>query len=222
VLNTQTLSSFQSGVYLAWNVTGSVTIQVTNLNPNANAILNGLFLGAVTTPTASATFVGADTTTQGNWKGTYGNAGYDISQDPSANDPTLPSNVSVSFGSHLNYTWTTTSSDPRALQEAAPNSTNRIAAVWWSPASFSINVTANGPTSYALALYALDFDGIGGGRDEQIQLISDDSGQVLDTETLSSFQNGVYLVWNVTGSVTIQVTNLNPNSNAIVNGLFVN
>ena len=40
-------------------------------------------------------------------------------------------------------------------------------------------------------------------------------------QTLSSFQNGEYLVWNVTGSIAILVTNLNPASNAILKHLFL-
>jgi hypothetical protein len=43
---------------------------------------------------------------------------------------------------------------------------------------------------------------------------------VLDSRTISGFQNGVYLVWNVRGHVLIRVTNLNPASNAVVSGLF--
>jgi hypothetical protein len=51
------------------------------------------------------------------------------------------------------------------LQDAAPASTNRVAAVWWSPTSFSINVNLSGTATHLLALYALDFDDLGGGLD---------------------------------------------------------
>jgi hypothetical protein len=44
-LSTQTLGDFANGVYLVWNITGDVTIKVTNLNGNSNAVLSGLFLG---------------------------------------------------------------------------------------------------------------------------------------------------------------------------------
>src|SRR5260370_34848315 len=51
-------------------------------------------------------------------------------------------------------------------------------------------------------------------------MVDDNTGTVLNSQTLSGFQNGVYLVWNLTGSVTVRVTNLNPSSNAVVSGLF--
>jgi hypothetical protein len=38
---------------------------------------------------------------------------------------------------------------------------------------------------------------------------------------LNSFYNGAWLVWNVSGNITITVTNLNPVSNAVLNGLFL-
>jgi hypothetical protein len=41
---------------------------------------------------------------------------------------------------------------------------------------------------------------------------------MLDSRTVNLFQNGEYLVWNVTGSIAILTTNLNPNPNAILNG----
>ena len=41
---------------------------------------------------------------------------------------------------------------------------------------------------------------------------------VLDTETLSAFSGGVYLVWNITGNVNIIIT---PSSgNAVISGVF--
>jgi hypothetical protein len=58
-----------------------------------------------------------------------------------------------------------------------------------------------------VALYAVDYDH--GSRAET----------VLDTRTLSGFVGGVYLVWDLTGNVTLRVTNTGP-QNAVVSGLF--
>ena len=71
-----------------------------------------------------------------------------------------------------------------------------------------------------VAVYALDWDNWHGGRNERIDVL-DPTGAVLDSRTISNFQNGVYLVWSVTGSVTIRVTNLNTASNAVISGLFL-
>jgi hypothetical protein len=66
----------------------------------------------------------------------------------------------------------------------------------------------------------VDWDNWGGGRSERVDIVDDNTGNVLNSQTISGFQNGVYLVWNLTGSVTVRVTNLNPASNAVVEGLF--
>ena len=43
VLDTETVSSFSSGVYLKWTVSGNILITITRL-AGPNAIANGLFL----------------------------------------------------------------------------------------------------------------------------------------------------------------------------------
>ena len=82
--------------------------------------------------------------------------------------------------------------------------------------SFDLDFT-DGQT-HEVSLYAVDFDNQN--RSEQVQIIDDVTGKVLDTETLNSFQNGKYLSWDVSGNVTIKVTNLNPSTNAVVSGIF--
>jgi hypothetical protein len=220
VLDSRTIGSFQGGVYVVWNVTGNATVRVTNLVPGANAVLSGLFLGTAAAST-STQFVGGDSSTQGNWKGTYGTDGFDLAQDPSADNPTTPPYATFSVSNAQTCTWSAATSDPRALRLAAAGSTTGIAACWYAASTFRIDVHLTDGQAHKLALYALDWDSYGGGRSEQIALVSDATGQVLDTRTLSAFQNGEYLVWNVTGSITIAVTNLNAASNAVLNGLFL-
>ena len=68
------------------------------------------------TPAATVTFVGTDTTTQGNWKGVYGGDGFDSSQDPSSNNPNIPAYASLTFTGDQNYTWSASTTDTRALR----------------------------------------------------------------------------------------------------------
>jgi hypothetical protein len=222
VLDTRSLSSFQNGVYLAWIITGNVTIRVTNLNPGSNAVLSGLFFGGVNSisPPASVSFVAANTTTQGNWKSAYGGDGFDIAQDTSASNPAIPAYATVALAGNGNYTWTGSTSDTRALQKAASGSTDRLAACWYTGSSLSLDVHLTDGAAHQIAVYALDWDDYGGGRSERIDVVDDATSTVLDTRSLSSFQNGVYLVWNISGNVTIRVTNLNSDSNAVLSGLF--
>jgi hypothetical protein len=43
---------------------------------------------------------------------------------------------------------------------------------------------------------------------------------ILITQTASKFGNGEYLLWNVSGDVEIEITNLNSSTNAVLNRLF--
>src|SRR5262249_42145916 len=64
--------------------------------------------------TASATFVGLDTTTQGNWSSRYGRAGHAILPEPSG-DTTLRQ---LTFVGGTPYIWAPATSDSRALRFA--------------------------------------------------------------------------------------------------------
>ena len=161
---------------------------------------------------ATASFLEQDATTQGSWIGTYGAQGYDIVSGPSS----LPSSDTVTPSGQSTYTWTTTSSDPRALQ--VPGSSNRVAAVWYSATSFTVDVNLADGQAHDLELYFLDWDNKG--RSEQVQISDAGTGDVLDTETISSFTSGVYLDWKVSGNLVITITR-QAGANAVLNGLFL-
>ena len=216
VLDTQSLANFQNGVYLAWNISGNVTFKVTNTG-NTNAVLSGLFFGSTPAATSQAAFVKQDAATGGNWKGAYGIDGFDISQDQSAGNPTIPGYASVAAQNALNYTWNDHTNNGSALQHAAPDATNRIAAAWYSQTSFSLDVQLHDDQTHQVALYAVDWDH--GNRTELIQVIDTATGAVLNTQSLANFGNGVYLVWNIKGNVTFKVVNTS-SSNAVLSGLF--
>jgi hypothetical protein len=215
VLDTEAIGHFQGGAYLTWNLSGNVVIKVTNLS-GPNAVVSGLFFGGKPTSTTTAHFVGTNTTTQGSWRGTYGADGYDLAVDTSAGNPKLPSYAALGITGASTWTWFANTTDVRALQNSA--NTGRIAAGWYSKTSMSFDLNLTDGQSHKVSLYAVDYDNTV--RNEQIQIIDAVTGAVLDTETLSSFHGGEYLSWNLTGHVVIKVTNLNPNSNAVVSGLF--
>ena len=74
--------------------------------------------------------------------------------------------------------------------------------------------------SHRVALYALDFDGWNGPRSERIDILDAGSGTVLNSQTISSFGQGDYLTWNLSGNLIIRVTNLITSSNAVISGIF--
>ena len=161
--------------------------------------------------TPSATFVRSDTGTSGNWKGNYGNEGFDVIGD-TAN---IPAYASVQPSGYANG-WGYVVTDTRALQMAS-SQTNRIAACWYSGTSFTIDINFTGIDTHQVAFYFLDWDG-NNQRTERIDIL-DPNNNVLDSRSISAFGNGVYLVWNLSGHVIVKFTNTGP-ANAVVSGLF--
>jgi hypothetical protein len=103
----------------------------------------------------------------------------------------------------------------RALK--APDGGTGSASAWYNNPSFYFNVTVSGGT-HQIGLYLLDWDGQNT-RTQTIQVTDANSGAVLDTETVSSFANGIYLLWNVTGSVRVTLTRTG-GPNAVASALF--
>jgi hypothetical protein len=212
VLDTETISSFSKGVYLDWAVSGNIVITITNKGPT-NAVLSGLFLDAPTVSAAgaSARFIETDSTTEGNWVGSYGTQGYDLIGGAAS----LPSYATLNPAGESEYTWSTTTTVPQALED--PSGSGRIAACWYSATSFAVDVDLTDGQTHDLELYFLDYDNQG--RTEQVQISNATTGTVLDTETISSFSKGVYLDWAVSGNIVITITNKGP-MNAVLSGLF--
>lgn len=219
ILDTETISNFHNGLYATWNLQGAVTINV-KTTAGASAVISGIFFGPpgvlLTPPIKSFTEAKnftVDKTTQGTWLGRYGSAGYTI-----ANGPSSTSNALVSGA--INYTWAGQTSDPRALQ-SNPGGTNRIASAFtqYPGSSFKINVYVPSGQTQRVALYLLDWDNAG--RTEKITITDLSTGAVLDTQTVSGFQNGQYASWVITGSAVLTITPVG-SSSPVVSGIFFN
>ncbi|MGA7502290.1 MAG: hypothetical protein WBX00_36815, partial [Isosphaeraceae bacterium] len=159
----------------------------------------------------SVSFIKQDTTTQGKWIGTYGSQGYDVI----GNAASLPGYATVTPAGQTSYTWAASSTDPRALQDAG--GTGHIAACWYSASSFTVDVNLTDGQTHDLELYFLDWDTTA--RGETVQISNASTGAVLDTETVTSFNSGVYLDWAVSGNVDITLTH-QAGANAVLSGLF--
>jgi uncharacterized delta-60 repeat protein len=160
--------------------------------------------------TATAAFVGSDTTTGGNWKNAYGAEGYNVIGDAG----NYPSYVTVTPNGKSDWTWDWSTTDARCLQRVTAS--DRLAACWYSGAGFSIDFTITDGQSHRVALYLLDWDNAG--RNETVQLLDGDTGALLNTQTVSGFGSGIYLIWNISGHLTVQLA---PNSgNAVLSGFF--
>jgi hypothetical protein len=165
------------------------------------------------TSAASAVFTGMDTSTQGNWKSVYGLDGGFVAGDGN----TLPSYASVSFPTASTFVWANSTSDSRALLKTN-SPTDRVAGALYSNDTFTIDVTLTDGQKHQTALYLLDFDN--SGRNEKIDILDAATSRVLDSRTVSNFNNGVYAVWTLQGHVLIRVTN-NGGINPVVGGIFL-
>ncbi|HEY2585578.1 MAG TPA: right-handed parallel beta-helix repeat-containing protein [Tepidisphaeraceae bacterium] len=213
VLDTRNVSNFGTGQWRVWNLSGHVKITVAN-NGGMNAVLSGIFFGAVPgANAATAQFVKADTTTGGTWTGTYGAAGYSIVNGATS----LPAYASLSVSGAQSWTWATSTTDTRDLQ-TAPGASTRIAASDSSGTSFTFDLNLTDGKAHRVALYALNWDAWSY-RNETITISDAGTGAVLDTRNIANFNSGQWLVWNMTGHVKITIAN-NGGLNAVLSGIF--
>jgi len=161
----------------------------------------------------SAAFVKTDIATHGSWKGVYGASGYNVIGDAVS----YPGFVTVTPAGTADYAWANPTSDVIALQKAA-SSTDRIAATWYTSSSYTIDLNFTDGAQHQLAVYCLDYY-TGALRTQALSILDGATNSVMDTQNVSTFQNGKYLVWNLSGHVILRGTNTS-SINAVFSGLF--
>ena len=172
---------------------------------------------------ASAVFVKLDTATSGNWPGVYGSQGYFLfgGSNSAPSYSQVPSCAQVSFNSWNSDTvWAASTTDPRALPISAASGAARYAGCWWTWSTITINVNVTDGGTHRLALYALDWNKYGWNGTYEIH--DHVSQQVLSSQTLSNYGNGVYAIWAITGNVDVVVNHIvgSPNPPGL-SGLFL-
>ncbi|HEV3386266.1 MAG TPA: putative glycoside hydrolase [Gemmata sp.] len=191
------------GVYTApSNKIGSATVRAHDGASTATAAVTIVASG-------TASFIGTDTTDQGNWQKAYGAQGSIFVDAPA----TFPPYATVSLSGQSRYVWTNTTQDVRALVNPAGG---RVAATWYAAKSFSVNVDVTDGQTHQVALYFLDWEG--DNRSEQVDVLNS-AGQVIDSRVVSGFSGGKYEVWNISGNVTFRITRLS-GPNVVMSGIF--
>jgi predicted Fe-Mo cluster-binding NifX family protein len=228
-----TSANFVNGTYLVWNISGHVTITVTT-NSGPNAVVAGIFFGGAGTVTqpaqATASWVKSNTATEGTWMGVYGSQGYSLATAGS-NFQSISIPATFSVQGQSNWAWASPTTDTRALETDTQG--DRAAATWYSPSSFSFALNLTDGQTHQVAIYVIDWDSKG--RAETISIADANSGKVLDARSIpnanagsatytnttsANFFGGTYLIWNVSGSVTITITS-NSGPNAVASGVFL-
>lgn len=173
---------------------------------------------------SEASFIKSDSATQGAWHGVYGADGYGIIGDSSSVDNSVipvtqgyfsyPSYAAVTLASESAYCWASNTGNVVGL-EYPPPATNRVVAAW-DAASFTIDIQDG--STHRIALYFQDYYHTNQ-RSETITITDDSTGATLDSRTISNFVNGVWFVWDVSGSVKFTIS-LVSGDNSVLSGIF--
>jgi RHS repeat-associated protein len=81
---------------------------------------------------------------------------------------------------------------------------------------FTISLNYTDTAQHQIALYCVDWDTTA--RQQRVDIL-DSNGNVLNSQNVSSFNGGIYLVWKVSGHIAIRVTSTG-GLNAVISGLF--
>jgi hypothetical protein len=197
----------------------AVAAVILGLTAAAVMLLWSTSRGRITGPQAppSAVFLKSDTTTQGNWRGKYGSAGFALAN----NGQNIPAYASIVLprksrtGVSGTSTWGDFVGSVRGLQKVTDRS--RIAGHWYGFSTFSIDVNLRDDKTHQLSLYLVDWDSTS--RVETVEILNTINQKMLDIRQISKFTDGEYLVWNVSGHVMIRVTPV-AGANAVVSGVF--
>src|SRR5256885_5156880 len=205
-----------------WGKSGRYDLFIARIDPPGSAATPGPTPTPIPTPTpvptptatprtSSASFIAVDATTHGSWKGTYGADGYNTINDRT----TYPSYAQVGASSQLSYVWNASTNDLRGLQKVATN--DRLAATWYATTFFTIDLNFSDGAAHKVALYCLDWDSTS--RSQTLDVVDATTNALLDTRSISSFNEGKYLVWEIKGHVKINITKTDGES-AVVSGLY--
>jgi uncharacterized protein (TIGR03437 family) len=160
---------------------------------------------------ANVSFVKVDTTTKGNWKNTYGGDGFNTINDMAK----YPSYAQVNVVGNTAATWASSTSDNRALQKNS--SSDRIAARWETSSFFTVDMNFTDGLSHRVAFYAVDWDS--SNRQQRVDVVDWSTNVLIDSRTITSFNGGQYLVWDLRGRVKFIVNKVGGKS-AVVSGIY--
>jgi hypothetical protein len=170
----------------------------------------------------TATYIGADTTTQGNWIGNYGGQGYGIAcgVDATTDAISTPSGITVVEPTALSarFRYDGASADVKALEY--PSAGSRVSAVWYDTPRLEVEITDS--SARYISMYF--WDAVDDNRAVTVTVASV-TGAVATTIETRNIAVGfgtapVYLKWLCTGHVRFTVTHT-AGTNAIFNGYFI-
>jgi uncharacterized protein (TIGR03790 family) len=88
----------------------------------------------------------------------------------------------------------------------------------WEASTFTLDINLSDGKTHKISLYA--YDSLHTGDIQNFTIKAANGGAILASQDLSSFFNGVYQIWEISGHVTIVVRGTTSPIPAIINGLF--
>jgi len=184
-----------------------------------------------------AVFLGTDSTTRGDWIGSYGSLGMQIAGAPApmpqppppgaSTDTTTPAPAPIAVVSTpqkvspFPYTYQAPGATTDARAPQLPGG-NRMVGAWLGATELDVDVPA--PASgglYQLSIYCLDWANYAGGITQTVTVVNGDTGAVLDSRSISGFSaTPVYLRWVVEGHIKLVITKT-AGSAAALSGVFI-
>ncbi len=149
-------------------------------------------------PPSGTIFRDGDPLASGGWVGRYGSDGYLIINYAT----NLPSYVAAGPVGNDSQVWAGSTTDPRALQK--PNASSRFAGGWCTYTNCLLDVNFVDGNTHRITLYCLDWFNQGAAETVEVQDAA--SHLTLDSRTVSNFNGGVYLVWDLVGHVQFRFT----------------
>ncbi|MCC8423372.1 endo-alpha-N-acetylgalactosaminidase family protein [Mucilaginibacter sp. UR6-11] len=150
-------------------------------------------------PSGTVRFDEQDQNTKGNWVGAYGKSGYDVI----GGKRQLPSSINLNYVANNLETWAANSTDVRAPYLSSKKE-GRVAAGNTALLHEIADVDLKNGVTKKVSLYFLDWQRYH--RQMLVDVIDANTKKVLQSNSLSDFDNGVYLNYLVTGHVQFRIT----------------
>ena len=191
---------------------GNYRLRVTNALGQVLSTPASLYVTAV--QPEKARFVLQDSTTRGNWKGVYGTVGhliYGLSTNFSAG-----LQVSTLDGDYFGISTNTFESTALEYPGDVPVTT-RFSAMQYAANELNLSFELPAEVTNRIVLYFMEG---GGDRVQRVEVLDATTPLILDSRTIAGLTNGIYLNYDVRGSVRVRVSLL-AGANVILNGVFV-
>ncbi len=203
------VSSFQTGKYVTFRVTGTQQVWVTNAAAGRTAVVDGVFVDAAAVQPLA--FVGTDDTSAGAWRTGHGSQGAFIVGQYTG----LPDYARLQMSGATGVVRQLRSADKRALERLGD--TGGIQAYYATPDVMTLDVNFVDGRTHNVGFHMADYERAG--RVQKIEVINADSGQVADTRLVGDFADGKYLTWRLSGHVAIRITRV-AGPSAVLSGIF--